>query len=139
MARLFSALVLVGVLAGFTLADNKTGEVKFTGPNKENVKVSAGDKLKLEVTLKQFDLNGRAAVSVSGKVKNTTDTKMNYSYNVAFLDKDKNLVGCQNFALDVQAGKEAGVGTFIFLPPGDIARIQYYTIAFYESADQIGK
>jgi len=76
---------------------------------------------------------------VSGNVKNTTNAKMFYSYNVAFLDKDKNLVGCQNFALDVQAGKEAATGTFIFLPREDIARIHSYSVAFYESDKPIGK
>ena len=139
MVRSLSAMVLVCVIGGVTFADNKTGEIKFTGQSKEIVKVSAGDKVKLNVELKQFELGGRAAISVSGKVKNTTDTKMSYSYNVAFLDKDKNLIGCQNFALEIQAGKDGGVGTFIFLPRDEIAKIHYYSIAFHESDQPIGK
>lgn len=142
MTRLFGALA-VGVLAlGFTagpaLAENKSGEAKFTGPNKESYKVKAGAMVKLDVDLKQIAIGPQSAVSVSGKVKNTAGVKMYYSYNVAFLDKDKNLIGCQNFNLFLDPGKEAGVGTFINLPPAEIKKIAYYSIAFHESDAPIG-
>ncbi len=139
MLRLPSAIVLVCLLAGFSLADHKTGEIQFTGPMKEKIKASAGEKLKLTVEFKQFELNGRSAVSVNGNIKNTASTKMYYSYNIAFLDKNKNLIGCQNFVLDIEAGKTSPAGTFLFLPRDEIGRIYYYSIAFYESDMPIGK
>lgn len=142
MLRTIPALLLAGLViavsGGVGQAETKTGEAKFTAPKKELIKVEMGGKLKLNVELKMFELGARAAVSVSGKVKNTTDAQMHYSYNVAFLDKDKNLVGCQNFALSVQPGKEGSVGTFIFLPRDEIAKIAYYSIAFHESDMPIG-
>ncbi|HJZ55639.1 MAG TPA: hypothetical protein VKE74_11795 [Gemmataceae bacterium] len=158
MNRLFGALALSCLLTGGTArlaeAETKTGEIKFTGPKKESVKVALGDKLKLEVTFQQIQvdqqggvsINGtgkntadqQSAVSVHGTVKNTADVKMHYSYNVAFLDKDKNLIGCQNFYLYVEAGKQGPVGTFIQLPSDQIARIAYYSVAFYESDKPIG-
>ena len=143
MMRLFGAMALGCLLTGATArpaaAETKTGEVKFTGVNREAARVTAGDKLKLEAGFQQIDVGGVSAVSVHGMVKNTTRMKLHYSYNVAFLDKDKNLIGCQNFAHDVEAGKQSGAGTFIFLPREEIAKIQYYSIAFHESANPIGK
>jgi len=64
---------------------------------------------------------------------------MNYAYFVAFLDQDKNLIGCQSFNLFVQPDKQQNAGTFIQLPPEQIARIASYSVAFYESEQAIGK
>ena len=119
-------------------ADSKSGEVKFTAPKKESVKVSLGDKLKIDAEFKMIEVGAQAAVSVGAKVKNTTDVRMYYSYNVAFLDKDKNLIGCQNFSLSVDPGKGGQAGTFIQLPRDQIAKIASYTVAFHESDQQIG-
>lgn len=142
MKRLFAALVLGGLLLGVSahpaLAENKTGEARFTGPNKESYQVSAGTTVQLHVELKQIAVGPQSAVSVSGKVRNTGSVKMNYSYHVAFLDKDKNLIGCQNFNLFIDPGKEGPVGTFINLPPGEIRKIAYYSVTFYESDQPIG-
>ena len=54
-------------------------------------------------------------------------------------DKDKNLIGCQNFLVSVEAGKENQAGTFIQLPRDQIARIAFYSVAFYESDQPIGE
>jgi hypothetical protein len=136
--RVFVAVLLVAASAGLAAAENKSGEVKFTGPKNESVKVTAGTKLKLEAEFQQITVGNLSAVSVKGTVKNTTAVQMYYSYNVAFLDKDKNVVGCQNFSVPVQPGKEAGAGTFIQLPADAISKITSYTVAFYESDKQIG-
>ena len=138
MMRLLFSTAILCFLTGSAAADSKSGDVKFTGPRKESVKVSVGDKLKVDVVLEQIDVGNQTAVSVGGTIKNTSGTKMNYSYHVAFLDKSKNLIGCQNFNLFVDGGKEGRVGTFINLPPEEIAKIAYYTIVFYESEKPIG-
>lgn len=141
MIRGFFVLVIGCLVAGVTVgsahADSKSGEVKFTGP-KDSVKVSLGEKLKLEAELKTIEVGTQAAVSVKGTVKNTTNARMYYSYNVAFLDKDKNLIGCQNFALQVEPNKDGAVGTFIQLPRDQIAKIAHYSVAFHESDKPIG-
>jgi hypothetical protein len=139
--RTLSILALACLLAATTAqarADSKTGEAKFTGPNNETVKVAVGDKVKLTAEFKQIEVGKLAAVSVGAKVKNTAGVRMYYSYNVAFLDKDKNLIGCQNFMVSAEGGKEASAGTFIQLPRDQIARIAYYSVAVHESDQQIG-
>src|SRR3712207_3489889 len=117
MTRLFAAAALCGLIlgtsAGPAAAESKSGEAKFTGPKAESYKVSLGDQVKLDVEFKQIQVGAQTAVGVGGKVRNTAGVKMHYSYNVAFLDKDKNLIGCQNFTLFVDPGKEGPVGTFI--------------------------
>lgn len=136
-AVVFSCL-LAATLAGTAQADSKSGPAKFTGARNESVKVALGNKLKLEVELKLIEVGTQAAMSVSGKVKNTTGARMFYSYNVAFLDKDKNVIGCQNFALPVEPMKDGQVGTFIQLPRDEIAKIAFYSIALHESDRPIG-
>ena len=141
MARGFFVLVLGCLVAGMTVgsagADSKTGEAKFTG-KKDSVKVELGEKLKLDVEFKMIEVGAQAAVSVGGTVKNTSNARMYYSYNVAFLDKDKNLIGCQNFTLQVEPNKDGTVGTFINLPRDQIAKIAHYSVAFHESDKPIG-
>jgi hypothetical protein len=142
MVRKFFVLVLgcllVAATAGSARADSKTGEAKFTGVKKETVKVSVGQKVKLDAEFQMIDVGTLSAVSVGAKVKNTANVRMNYSYNVAFLDKDKNLIGCQNFILSVDANKDGTAGTFIQLPPDQIAKIAYYSVALHESDKPIG-
>jgi hypothetical protein len=138
MLRLLFAVGLGCLLTGAASADTKNGSVKFTGVKQGSVNVKAGDKVKLDATLEQIDVGGISAVSVAGNVTNNTGAKMYYSYNVAFLDKDKNLVGCQNFELFLDGGKTMRAGTFIKLPPDQIAKIAYYSIAFHESDKPIG-
>jgi len=142
MLRKLFVLVLGCALAvataGGASADSKTGEAKFTAPKKESVKVSLGDKVKLDAEFQMIEVGALAAISVGATVKNTADVKMYYSYNVAFLDKDKNLIGCQNFNLPIEAGKNGTAGTFIQLPRDQIAKIAYYSVALHESDKQIG-
>jgi hypothetical protein len=142
MVRTVCVLVLGGLLvaatAGAASADSKTGEVKFTAPKKESAKVALGAKLKLDAEFQMIEVGALAAVNVQGKVRNTANARMHYSYNVAFLDKDKNLIGCQNFVGSVEPGKELPAGTFIQLPPDQIAKIAHYSVAFHEGDKPIG-
>jgi hypothetical protein len=142
MARAFCVLIvgclILGVASDRAIADSKSGEIKFTAPKKESVKVALGDKVKLDAELKMIEVGNLAAVSVAAKVKNTANVMMHYSYNVAFLDKDKNLIGCQNFNLSIAANQGGTAGTFIQLPRDEIARIAYYSVAFHESDMPIG-
>jgi hypothetical protein len=130
--------LLAATTAGSARADSKSGEAKFTGPKKEVVKVALGDELKLNAEFAMIEVGRLAAVSVRATVKNTTGAMMYYSYNVAFLDKDKNLIGCQSFSLPIQANRDGTAGTFIQLPREQIARIAYYSVAFHESDKPIG-
>ena len=142
MTRLLAAAAVCGLVlgtsAGPAAAESKSGEVKFTGPKAESYKVSMGEQVKLDVEFKQIQVGAQTAVGVSGKVRNTAGVKMHYSYNVAFLDKDKNLIGCQNFTLFLDPGKDGPVGTFINLPPAEVKKIAYYSVAFHESDQLIG-
>jgi hypothetical protein len=142
MTRALSLLALAALIsaasASAARADSKTGEAKFTGPKKETIKVKLGDQLKVEAEFKMIEVGQLAAVSVQAKVKNTANVQMHYSYNVAFLDKDKNLIGCQNFPLQIGANKDGTAGTFIQLPRDEIAKIAYYSVAFHESEKPIG-
>jgi len=142
MLRSLSLLVFASLLATFTparaRADSKSGEAKFTGPKKEVVKVALGNKLKLDAEFEMIEVGQLAAVSVRAKVKNTTGMMMYYSYNVAFLDKDKNLIGCQSFPLQILPNRDGTAGTFIQMPRDQIAKIAYYSVAFHESDKQIG-
>lgn len=142
MLRSLPVLVLTFLLAttiaGSARGESNSGEAKFTGPKKEVVKVALGNKLKLNAEFEMIEVGRLAAVSVRAKVKNTAGVTMYYSYNVAFLDKDKNLIGCQSFPLQIQANRDGTAGTFIQLPRDQIARIAYYSVAFHESDTQIG-
>lgn len=141
MLRILSTLLLAALVAATTApsarADSKTGEAKFTGVKRETVRVALGDKLKLTAEFQVIEVGQLAAVAVPAKVKNTARVRMHYSYNAAFLDKDKNLIGCQNFMLSIEPGNGTA-GTFIQLPREQIARIAFYSVAFHESDQQIG-
>ena len=142
MSRALSLLALAVLISAATTSaargDSKTGEAKFTGPKKETIKVKLGDQLKVEAEFKMIEVGQNAAISVKAKIKNTANVQMYYSYNVAFLDKDKNLIGCQNFPLQVGASADSSAGTFISLPRDEIAKIAYYSVAFHESEKPIG-
>ena len=142
MLRSSSTLLLALLVAANTApsahADHKSGEVKFTGVKRESVRVALGDRLKLTAEFQVIEVGRLAAVATPAKVVNTARVRMHYSYNVAFLDKDKNLVGCQNFMLSIEPGKEGTAGTFIQLPRDQIAKIAFYSVAFHESDQQIG-
>jgi hypothetical protein len=141
MVRLFIVAVLGCLAAGVTAAadaDTKTGEAKFAPGKKDSVKVSVGKNLKLDAEYQLIDVGGLTAVSVRANVKNTTSTRLHYAYHVSFLDKDRNLVGCQSTVLSAEPGKQGPAGTFIQLPPDRISRIAYYSVALYESPKPIG-
>jgi hypothetical protein len=141
MVRLFIVMVLGCLAAGVMAAadaDTKTGEAKFAPGKKDPVKVSVGKNLKLDAEYQLIDVGGQTAVSVRAAVKNTARTRLHYAYHVAFLDKDKNLVGCQSSMLSVEGGKEGTAGTFIPLPPEQVSRIAYYSVTLYESPKPIG-
>jgi hypothetical protein len=142
MLRILSTLPLAALVAATTApsarGDHKTGEAKFTGVKRETVRVALGDKLKLTAEFQMIEIGQLAAVAVPARVKNTAKVRMHYSYNVAFLDKDKNLIGCQNFMVSVEPGRENTAGTFIQLPRDQIAKIAFYSVAFHESDQQIG-
>jgi hypothetical protein len=142
MTRILSSFLLASLLSAATdtsaRAASKTGEAKFTGPKRETVRVALGDQLQLTAEFKMIEVGQLAAISVPAKIKNPTKNRMHYSYNVAFLDKDKNLIGCQNFQLAAEPGRESTAGTFIQLPRDQIAKIAFYSVALHESEQQIG-
>jgi len=142
MKQFLVALILVGLVTCATArsanAETKTGEAKFTPGGKEFVDVTLGDKLKLDARFQPITVGALNAISVKANIKNTTTSKLYYAYFVAFMDKDKNLIGCQAFPLFIDGAKTGGAGTFIQLPPGEISRIAYYSVTFYESDKQIG-
>jgi hypothetical protein len=124
--------------AGVSYAETKTGAARFTAAGNESIKVALGNKVKFDATFQPITVGTISAISVRGNVNNTTNGKLHYAYFVAFLDKDKNLVGCQHNILFVEGGKQGTVGTFIQLPPEQIARIAFYSVAFYEGEKAIG-
>lgn len=137
MTRTLLSLVVALCLAGAVQAQSKSGPAKFSAPG-DSVAVSIGDKLKVDATFKVINVGPMIAVSVQGMMKNTSNKKLNYSYNVAFLDKDKNLVVAHNSTLFMDAGKQGNVGTFVALPPEQLSRIAYYSVALHENEKQIG-
>jgi hypothetical protein len=142
MFRILSTFLLAALVIATSTprahADSETAEAKFTGVKRETIRVAAGKTLKLTAEFQMIEVGRLAAVAIPAKVKNTANVRMYYSYNVAFLDKDKNLIGCQNFLLSVEPGRENTAGTFIQLPRDQIARIAFYSVAFHESTEQIG-
>jgi hypothetical protein len=118
--------------------DSKSAAIKFGGVTAKPVKLTMGDKIKLDAELKFGEVGKQTAVSVHGDVQNTTDQKIYYSYQIAFLDKEKNLVGCSNFTLWLDPGKKGGAASFISLSPAQIEKIAFYAAVFYEDADPIG-
>jgi hypothetical protein len=142
MLRYFTVIVLSGLLGGtccgMTHTESKKGQVRFNNLGTENVKIKLGAKVKLEAEFKYIDVGGISAVSVSGKVRNTTQQRMYYSYNVAFFDGENNLIGCYNYAISVEGGKVDGMGAFLPLPLGQIAKITSYAVVYYESDKKIG-
>jgi hypothetical protein len=139
---MFLSMAVIGAILGLKAAEiraeSKTGPAKFTPGGNDTINVAMGDKVKINATFNLIKLAGGTPVSVGAKVNNTAPVKMYYSYNVAFLDKDKNLIGCHHFNLFLDPGKSGTAGTFIQLPADQIARIAFYSVAFHESDKQIG-
>ena len=137
---LLVAIVLISSPAVFAVdIETKSGAIQFSGPKKDGIKLSIGKKIKFSPELKQITVGKGNAVSVGGEAENTTDQKIFYSYHIAFLDKDKNVIGCHAYNLWFDPGKKKGhIGTFIGLPPEQIAKIASYTLIFYEDDEQIG-
>jgi hypothetical protein len=119
-------------------SETKNAQIKFGGITTKPTKLTFGSVIKLEAELKPIDVAKTWGVSVSGKLHNPTDKKMHYSYQIAFFDADKNLIGCQNFTHWVDAGKTVTAGTFISLSADQIDKITSYSAVFYESDQQIG-
>ena len=80
-----------------------------------------------------------AAISVNAKIKNTSSERMYYSYNVAFFDKDKNLIGCQvRSTPGWRERRQHRRDVHPSSPRDEIAKIAYYSVALHESDKQIG-
>jgi hypothetical protein len=133
------AAALFAAPAAFALdIDSKSGAVQFAGSSKPGVKVSLGKRLKFEPEFKSFKIGKGHAVEVGADAHNSTDQKIFFSYHVALLDKEKNVIGCQNFTLWADPGKKVRIGNFITLPSEQIAKIASYSVIFYEDDEQIG-
>ena len=144
VSRLFPVLVIATVLsaAGFAGAaehvDSKSGPIKLAGTGSQPVKITLGEKVKLSPEFKVINVGNSSAVNVRGDIQNSTDQKVFYSYHVAFLDKDKNLIACQNFSLWLDPGKKGSAGTFIGLSPAQTEKIAFYSAVLYEGEKGIG-
>ncbi len=128
--------------------DTKSGkanlqEEKGQGVPEEALKVSLGDKVKANCTYYIIpDFLGKKVVSVQANIKNTSDKQMYYGYYVAFLDKDKNLVGCSSFAgelAQLEPGGVGNIGSVIRLPNEQIKRIAFYQVSLWEDEKEFGK
>ena len=134
-----TAFILVSAVLAAEQRENQGGPIQFSGGLRTKpTRLTMGKSIKLEAELKAIDVNKTWGVSVGGKLTNPTDQKMFYSYQVAFFDKDKNLVGCQNFTHWVDPHKTVQAGTFISLSADQIDKIASYSAVFYESDTQIG-
>ena len=142
MLRTLSAFVLLISCAAAALAaeqsETNNAAIKFAGITSKPTKLQLGKTLKFEAELKPIDVAKTWAVSVGGHLENPTDKKMFFSYQIAFFDKDKNLIGCQNYTHFIEPGKKAQAGTFISLSADQIDKIASYSVVFYESDAPIG-
>jgi len=121
--------------------DTKSGEANLQ--EKQELNVSLGDKVKANCTYYIVpDFFGKKVVAVQANVKNTSQKQMFYGYYVAFLDKDKNLIGCSSFVGDLaklEAGEEGYIGSVIQLPNDQIERIAFYQVSLWEDEKEFGK
>src|SRR4051812_15314484 len=94
-------IVFLASPAAFAVdTDSKAGAIQFSGPSNRGVKIKLGKRLKFEPEFRYIQIGKGNAVNVGGgEVENTSDKKVFYSYHVSFFDKDKNVIGCQNFSL----------------------------------------
>jgi hypothetical protein len=142
MSRLLLSCVVVISFAASAFAaeqsETKNAAIKFGGITSKPTKVEFGMTVKFEAELKPVDVNKTWGLGVGGRIENPTDKKIYFSYQIAFFDKDKNLVGCYNYTHWVDAHKNVLAGSFISLSAEQIDKITSYSAVFYESESQIG-
>lgn len=124
----------------------KSGEIylkESSGFDEDVFKVNIGDKIKADCKFYIDDFLEKKIISANATIKNTASKNMYFTYNVAFFDKDMNLVGCASQGLIVKGfepGKETLLGSCIIpLPSSEFSKVKYYQVVLYESEDEIGK
>ena len=133
-----NALLLAGAVLAAEQKENQGAPIQFGGGIRTKpTKLTMGKTIRLDAELKAIDVAKTWAVSVGSKLANRTDQKMFYSYQIAFFDQEKNLIGCQTFTHWVDPHKTVQAGTFISLSADQIDKIASYLAVFYESETQI--
>ena len=148
MKKLLIAAVVMVVLAFQASAETKEGPCqlkKSDGFDDSNaVKVEVGTGIKGVCKFYISDFFGAEIINAGIEIKNTTSKPRHCSYNVAFFDKDDQLIGCVSQGTSSEEGLAAGATStlgscLIPLPKRLYEKVVKYKIAFYESDQEIGK
>ena len=137
-------LGIIGLMCSMSQAETKSGKVELQ-VLKDNVDVPVAATLGTSVKVVcrfYYDGNffGSSVVSGNAQLTNTSKEKVFYSYNVAFFDAQKNLVGCASENSGNQAlkpGESTATGSaLIFLPPDAIKSIGSFQVTWFETNDK---
>ena len=112
--------------------------------DKENVvTISLGEDIKLTCNMYIDDFFEKKIINAGAEIHNTSSDTMHCSYNVAFFDKDKNLVGCaaqNSFGDGLGPDEKTYLGScLISLPHALFEKVKYYQIVLYTGKKEVGK
>lgn len=147
MKQLLIAAVTIVCLAFPAFAVSKEGPCKLKKSQafdeSDAVKVEVGTGIKGVCKFYVTDFFDAEIIDAGIQLTNTTNKPRYCYYNVAFFDKDDQLVGCASQGTSgdgLGAGKTMISGSLLIpLPKGLYEKVVKYKIAFYESDKEIGK
>ena len=121
----------------------KLKEAKSAFDKKAFFNVKTGKQIKVEGQFRVSDFFDSKVVMATDDAVNTSKKDLYYAYFVAFLDKNKNLIGCASQVASMsplKAGAKNQFGMCIIpLPESEIKKIAYYQLVFIESEKKIGQ
>jgi hypothetical protein len=128
------------------LADTKSGPISLQesrfGVPEGATKIELGTTVKLVAQPHISEFFGRKIINAGASVENTSSKPMFYAFNIAFFDKDNQLLGCVSQGAmgtkGIEAGQKFDLGSCIIpIPPEQLQKVASYQATFYESDSKI--
>jgi len=137
--QLFFCLGLALLIVSTGNAEDKSGEAKFEPGKNSQVKVSVGDKIKMDLTMRVVEAQDfyskkwRTSIVIDGPLKNTSDNERYYDFHIAFFDRANKLVATCSASNKLKPKEDTHCSYGVFrAPPEAISKIASYQIMLYE-------
>ena len=118
-------------------------EAKGMFDDSANFKITIGDKLKAHCKFSIGEFFGKKVINAGADLENKSKKTLFYSYNVAFFDANKQLIGCASQASmmgGVAPGKKTQLGScMVSVTKEQLSKVKYYQVKLYESEKEVGK
>jgi hypothetical protein len=127
------------------LADTKSGPITLqesTFAPKGGPKIELGTTVKLVAQPHISEFFGNKIINAGATIENTGSKPMFYVFNIAFFDKDNQLLGCvsqgEYGTKGVDPGQKFDLGSCIIpIPPEQLQKVVSFQATFYESEKKI--